>query len=97
MIKDFLGNELNEGDVILRSIHSSFAFHKIIRFTQKSVVISCQRIHKTVPYGAKKTYSYSYIKNSVEKNDINNHNGILYINKSYIKHNFIKAENIISK
>lgn len=90
MIKDFLGNELKEGDIILRSKYSSFCFHKIIRFTKKNIVISCERVVKTYNL-TNRTHTYKYIADSNEINNIKNYNEEMYIpywkgmNRSIIK------------
>jgi len=94
MIKDFLGNQLKEGDIVMRAKFSSFTFHKIIRFTKNNIVISCKREVRSYNL-TNKTYTYKIIIDSTEVNDIKNHNEVQYINHyrgmnlSLIKYNKI--------
>lgn len=92
MIEDFLGNELKEGDIVLRCKFSSFSFHKIEKFTKKRIQLSVRRIKIK---GWAPNHIHEYVIDSVEINDLKNHNGFIYIsnNNGLIK-NLIKYNNI---
>ena len=39
-MKDFLGRNIIEGDIVARAIHSEHTFHKVIKITQKGITLS---------------------------------------------------------
>jgi len=40
MIKDILGREILEGDIVARAIYSGHTFHKVLRITPKGIKLS---------------------------------------------------------
>ena len=37
---DIFGNEIKEGDIVVRAIYSDLTFHKVIKITKKGVYLS---------------------------------------------------------
>ena len=90
-MKDFLGNDLKEGDIVLRPKFKSFTLHKIKRFTKKRIELSVRRVTKLDLHKKE----YLWLEDSRSIKDISTHNGLLFILKEECKINLIKYGNII--
>lgn len=91
MVTDKLGKELKVGDVVLRSIQSSLAFHRIIKITDKSIVLNrvesrFSRFNSNVVY-YDNPWDY---KQLIDAENNNKTGGNLYINKGYASYGLIK-------
>ena len=86
-VRDFFGNLLMEGDLIVRSKHSTLCYHKVIRITESSIVVS------TWDYQPNEDNpDWSYRKDVTKREDIPNlsKHHKLYLNTRYIKFIIVK-------
>ena len=94
MIKDFFGNELQIGDIVIRPKFSSFCIHRIDAITKKRIKLSVKRLMYSYKNPLTlKNINYLCISDSLTVEDIKNHNGWIYISKENSNTNLIKWEN----
>jgi len=82
-----MGEPLQEGDLVLRAIHSRYSLHTIVRFTNNNIVLSCQRGTNTYRdwRGIERTWSYMMYSTTVEQ-----HNDTFYYSKAMAPYGLIK-------
>ena len=78
MITDVRGDQLEINDVVFRAKYSAFIPHKVLGFTNKSIKLSCERIHKS---------NYSYMN---DNKDLSMHNESFYFPKRWAVFGLIK-------
>ena len=95
--KDFLGNTIREGDIVVRAIHSSFNFHKVIKITKRGVRLS--RGHRIAEYQTwwyqdengrysrheqPITREYDVFSGSISVADVENHTHTIYVRRNCV-------------
>lgn len=98
-MKDFLGREIREGDLVARAIYSSHTFHTVLKITEKGVTLSrgnsireYQRYEweinpETGIYQRTdrvQTYQYSVYGGASNPQGVNEHDGKIYVKKSNV-------------
>ena len=78
IVVDFLREPLEVGDLVLRSIYSTFTFHRIVKINKKSIGLSSG--FRTVEYSNGRSYRYRTSATSPELVDLNEFNGNTNIN-----------------
>lgn len=95
---DIFGNEIKEGDIVVRAIYSDLTFHKVIKITKKGVYLSRRETTHT-----RETYWYyneterRYMRNDVARHyswtvygggvkieDVETHTGSIYVRKELL-------------
>lgn len=87
--KDFLGNPIDIGDVVLIAQHSRFTVGKVVSLSDKGMTITCERIQKAGTKWNRTTRTYE----PTVKTDVTNtvpwdeRQGLEYVKKALSKHN----------
>ena len=92
IIKDILGNILEEGDVVFRAKHSNFVIHRIIKITRRALVLSCQKnsrqstryitiydIGRTRYRTEARPYTYKWVVDTYTVDSLLQHNDKIYV------------------
>ena len=75
IITDCIGQSLQVGDLVLRSMYSAITFHRIVRINKKSVSLSSGS--REIKYSSGRTYKYRQnapLPNLVDIEEFNNNN-----------------------
>lgn len=69
VLKDFFNREIREGDIVVRAIHSSLDYHKVLKITEKGVTLSRGRTRRTYLtwYGEISPGRYGRLSEPVER------------------------------
>ena len=85
MVKiDRLGNNLREGDIVLRAKHSFLCYHKVLGFTKKSIVLSVEK--RTRGYRNSK-----WVIDTERREDLSLHNSRIYLDRWHLSRGIIKV------
>lgn len=87
--KDFLGNSIDIGDVILIAQYSKFTVGKVVSLSDKGMTITCEKIQRASSKWNRTTRTYEptekvYVTNTIPWTE---RQGLEYVKKALSKHN----------
>lgn len=89
--KDFLGNPIDIGDVLLICQSSSFTVGKVVSLSDKGITITCEKIQRASTKWNRTTRTYEptekvYVTNTIPWTE---RQGLEYVKKALSKHNAV--------
>lgn len=87
--KDFLGNSIDIGDVVLIAQYSRFTIGKVVSLSDKGMTITCERIQTPARKWNRTTQTYSDTLRTDVTNTVpwQERQGLEYVKKALSKHN----------